>query len=157
MGSDLELRHTLRRYRQATGFLASSAIDPHGDDMARLRRVLEDNYQYQGLMSVDDSFELILDTGCTRSSTFDQDDFIPGTLKPLEQPLVIDGIAGGLTVTHEGQIRYEVIDNNGDIQALTTQAFSHQPYVFAFLVHRTTYVIMALKRAACIFTPNVRR
>jgi hypothetical protein len=70
-----------------------------------------------------DSFYLTVDSGCSRSSTGCIDDFVPGTLIDLEQPLEMEGIAGGLVVHQQGRVKYELLTDAGDIHVLETTAY----------------------------------
>ena len=83
------LRNRLRRYKRG-GQMMTGAISK--EDRVRLRKVLDD--VPQGLLAVGDSFELIFDTGCTKTGTGFTEDFIPGTLQDLDEPIRMDGIAG---------------------------------------------------------------
>ena len=47
-----------------------------------------------------------------------KDDFKPGTLKLLQEPIILDGIGSRLKATHQGITEYEYIDDKGDIQVL---------------------------------------
>jgi hypothetical protein len=66
-------------------------------------------------------FHIIVDTGCSTTSTGYQEDFVPNTLKPLRS--VISGISGNMKISHEGIARYEVLDDNNNIQVLQLHAF----------------------------------
>ena len=114
-------RQSLQRYRGYMGLLNTSKFETESEDMQRLRKTLEE--MPQGLLTSTDSFQLIVDSGCTLSSTPDPLDFIPGTLQPLIHPVRMDGIAGGLTVTKSGTVRYEIIDDRGDVHPLEMQAY----------------------------------
>ena len=52
-----------------------------------------------------------------------QTDFIPGTLQDLPSPIKLDGIAGGLVVTKQGQVCWEALDDFGNVVPFQTQAF----------------------------------
>ena len=111
-------RHNLRRYKRK-GVMMTGKISE--EDCTRLRKVLED--LPQGLLSEGDSFQLILDTGCTKTGTGYKDDFIPGTLRDLPTPVRMDGIAGGLTISQVGMVRWEVLDNKNEVQVIETEAY----------------------------------
>ena len=113
------------------GALDASKIDPSSEDMQRLHRTLED--LPQGLLTSTDLFQLIFDTGCTLSSTPDIHDFVSGTLKPLPQPIRMDGIAGGLTVNRAGTVQCKVINDLGDVRHLSMRTY-HLPELKACLV-----------------------
>ena len=75
------------------------------------------------MLGTDDSFEIIFDTGCTKTSTAYTEDFIAGSLRDLPTPIQLEGIAGGLEITQKGTVRYEVLDDKGELQVLTAKAF----------------------------------
>ena len=58
------------------------------------------------------------DSGASNISTFDEEDFIPGTLDTTNQSQAMKGIAGGLAITGRGRVRYKVMDSHGVTQAI---------------------------------------
>ena len=50
---------------------------------------------------------------------FNVPDFKSGTLQPLKEPIILDGIGSRLKTTHQETTEYEYIDDRGDIQVLT--------------------------------------
>ena len=112
------LRNSLRKYKR-DGLMLTGKIKEQ--DQMRLIQVLED--LPQGLLAAGDSLELIVDTGCTKTGTGYMEDFLPGTLKDLEQPILMDGIAGGLEITKAGVVRYEVLDDKGELQVIEADAY----------------------------------
>ena len=113
-----DLRNKLRTYKRS-GLMMTAGIKD--TDRTRLRMVLED--LPQAMLAEGDSFQLILDTGCTKTGTGFIEDFIPGTLHDLPSPVRMDGIAGGLTIKQVGTVRYEVLDNKSEVQVIETEAF----------------------------------
>jgi hypothetical protein len=121
LSQDRCLRRTLRRYKRH-GFLGSTT-KLRDEDLTRLCQVLTD-YEPQSLYSssTNDTFHLIVDTGCSHSATGCVDDFIPNTLVTLETPLEMAGIAGGLLIRQKGRVRYELLtDGSSGIR----QPFHH--------------------------------
>ena len=112
------MRNILRPYKKH-GLLMTGKI--RDDVRLRLRKILAD--EPVGLLSRGAEFELIIDTGCTKTGTAFAQDFIPGTLQDLPHPIRIDGIAGGLPITQQGQVRYELIDDKGSIQEIIADAY----------------------------------
>ena len=112
------LRNKLRKYKRQGVMMVASIKD---DDKRRLRMVLDD--LPMGMLSEGDSFQLILDTGCTKTGTGYVEDFLPDTLQDLPTPVRMDGIAGGLTIKQVGMVRYEVLDNKSEVQVIETEAF----------------------------------
>ena len=70
----------------------------------------------------DDSKHLIIDTGASTSVTGDKSDFMPDTVKALEKPFPLDGIAGSLTATHVGTCSFEALTDDASIVVLETEA-----------------------------------
>jgi hypothetical protein len=90
----------LRKYKR-NGVLLTAKVN--GDIQLKLRKVLVDDPM--GLLSKGGDFELIVDTGCTKTATGFESNFVPGTLTDLEHPIRMDGIAGGLNIRKEGKVK----------------------------------------------------
>ncbi len=67
-------------------------------------------------------FSVIVDSGCTISATPFKEDFVPGTFKKLEDPILIEGVGGDVSVTHEGIVHWEFISDKGEIVDLSHKA-----------------------------------
>ena len=78
------LRKQLRKYR-VSGMVMTEKLKQ--EDLTRLRKVLED--LPAGLLSHDNCMNLIINSGCTKTSTGFLDDFVPGTLVQLDQPIAM--------------------------------------------------------------------
>ena len=63
---------------------------------------------------------LVVDTGYSVTVSGFRKDFI--RLEPLSNKVTLQGIAGESTGTHSGPDRYEVIDTQGNVQELNTNA-----------------------------------
>ena len=63
---------------------------------------------------------VILDTGCSRSCSGYQDDFVPGSLRALPQRISMKGVAGSLEATHVGLLHYETVNDAGNKVVLRT-------------------------------------
>jgi hypothetical protein len=121
LSSDREFRRKLRQYKHH-GFLGTTKLQP--EDLSRLRQVLT-NFEPQALYSSPnpDGFHLIVDTGCSVSATACLDDFLPNTLTTLQQPVEMEGIAGGLVIKQQGRVRYELLTDDGNVHELETTAY----------------------------------
>ncbi len=83
-----------------------------------IRRTLRDTKDEELLQTLQ-AITGVCDSGASNFSTYDENDFIPGSLqytKGKEQ--VIEGIAGGLTIEGRGTVRYEVVDSHGVTQVI---------------------------------------
>jgi hypothetical protein len=109
------LKRDLRRYRGASGFVTqTSTIRP--PELARLRTVLETSNC--NLLTSDDNFELIMDSGCSQPVSPCEDDFVPGSLVDLAVPLAMDGIAGQLVAHKRGRLCYEILNDKGSVSVI---------------------------------------
>ena len=129
-----ELRSNLRKHRTPMGMLNSQTLTPN--DLTRLKLVLED--LPQGLLNKTDSFPLIFDTGCSKTATGFRTDFDPGSLKPLDPPLTMTGIAGGLQVNEIGTVSYDVQMPDAEIVTIKTSAY-YMPHLKCRLFSPQSY------------------
>ena len=74
---------------------------------------------------INHTFSAIADTGASHTATPEKLDFIPGTLKKLEEPVSLGGIAGHLKIEYSGMVHWETIDAFGNILEFQTKAFYH--------------------------------
>jgi hypothetical protein len=114
------LKRDLRRYRCASGFMTKTS-DIQPASLSRLRTVLEASQCH--LLSKDDHFELIMDSGCSKSFSPCESDFLPGSLVDLPTPLSMDGIAGKLVAYQQGRLRFEVLNDAGGVTTLECDGF----------------------------------
>ena len=120
LASDKALKRDLRKYRGASGFVTkTSNIQPK--TMSRLRKALEASPCH--LLSEDDTFELIMDSGCSKSVSPHLSDFVPGSLVDLAIPLTMDGIAGQIVAHQKGRLRYEILNDAGEMTVLTCDGY----------------------------------
>jgi hypothetical protein len=91
-----------------------------------------------GFLSQGEDFDLIIDTGCIKTGTGYIDDIIPGSLHYLPIPIQMDEIAGGLKNQQEGKVKYEFVDDKGNIQSIETDAY-HIPKLKCHLFSPQAY------------------
>jgi len=103
------------------GFLSINEVDSNGLDMIRLQAVMPD--LPQGLLGHDSNMHFIIDSGASKTSTFDSRDFAPGSLKLFERPPVLTGISGSLEIKGQGDITFQVMMDGGSVKEITTQAY----------------------------------
>jgi hypothetical protein len=118
LSTDKDLRYRLRPFRKHGLLLMATIKD---EVQLKLRKHLAD--EPRGLISQTGDFDLIVDTGCTKTGTGFQTDFIPGTLQNLPSPIQMDGIAGGMHIAQEGQVKYEIVDDTGKVQEIIVDAY----------------------------------
>ena len=70
------------------------------------------------LLKSGDYFKLIVDTGWSKLVTPNMDEFVPGYLTTMDEPMFMDEISGILIATHKGRVWYDVINNAGGLSIL---------------------------------------
>ena len=119
LASNVNLKSCLRKFRKSSGILCTEKLC--SETSAAVRNVLETTPCFLGQM--EGQFPVVLDTGCTRTVTFDKADFVDGTLQDLPETKSLSGIGGGLPVTQEGIVRYEVLSPQGEVVQIETPAY----------------------------------
>ncbi len=117
------LRWSLHKFSDPSGYLQTNKLDPTGPDMDLLCQVLAD--EPSGLLSETNSTTLVIDCGATSTTMFDEADFKLGTLQLFEhgEQAPIQGITGTLPIKGQGTISLQVINNEGEIVNIDTQAY----------------------------------
>jgi hypothetical protein len=73
----------------------------------------EESGNYHALRVDSDSIPIRIDNCCTRSISYDQDDFIQSTLHPVSQ-CYVKGFGGSITpITHKGTLSWKMLDDTG--------------------------------------------
>ncbi len=108
------------RCLKRNGFLDTTKVKKK--DLGKLRGVLEYT-SLAGFINPDDHFEVIVDTGCTVTSTPNKSDFVRGSLTTLDSPVIMEGVGGDLEVQQKGIVKWEVINDAGEISVLEFQAY----------------------------------
>ena len=123
--SEQQFGQHLRKYRACAGFIDTSRVQ--GSDLNALQeRVRASNDVFHAAVNHSHhAFSAILDSGCSETCTNNLKDFVPGTMYKLDNPVSLGGIAGALMVTHAGTIKWETVDDFGDIVEFQTKAFYH--------------------------------
>ena len=114
-----DFRKHLRKYKRDGRLLTSSISEV---DRTRLRSIIDD-LPVAFLGQQKGGFDLLFDTGCSHTTSGFKEDFVEGTLSDLQYPVQMSGIGGNVTVNQRGVVRYEVIDDDADIQVLLTHAY----------------------------------
>ena len=111
--SDRLLRQRLRKSRNCLGGLDSNKIKP-GDRCALQAKLQSDDELFSAVTKNDPNIvSAIDDTGSSFNVTNNPNLIEPGTLVKLDQPIELDGIAGGMELHYKGQSKLEVIKNDG--------------------------------------------
>ena len=122
--SDLQLRKQLRCFRsKVNGSLDISRIPDGNVKLALRTRIQEMSSAFNDLTrEAPNAFTAILDTGASWNAINDPKLCVPGSIRKLENPIVLDGIAGGLPITESGKIEVETLAKDGSIHSFTATA-----------------------------------
>ena len=145
------LRRDLRRFQAPCGGLDSNKLCNHPlKHMALLTRLQEDNQIFND--TIKDSkvniSSAVLDSGASFTAITRADLHLVtrGSWQRLDNPIILDGIAGGVTVTWKCRIKFETINEQGELvqrettayynenlpcMLLSPQAFLHEHYMEA--------------------------
>ena len=113
LNEDRKLRSDLHRYAPGGLLCTARLTDLQKERVLNALQALPSQLVTKG-----DVCPLIADTGCSRSVTGFKQDFVPGTLKSLNKPVMLDGISGSLSANQHGLARFEVFDDDGKICVL---------------------------------------
>jgi len=102
LSSDLHFNSTLQRCRSYKGELQSFKLSE--SDRLHLQQKLRHSAALfnASTNNNDDVFSAIIDSGSSYSGTNTFSDVIPSSVRRLEQPINLQGIAGGLTIEYVG-------------------------------------------------------
>jgi hypothetical protein len=67
-----------------------------------------------------------LDTGASWNAINDPSLCIPGSIKPLKSPIVLDGIAGGLKIEKSGMMEVETLTKSGTVYSFQATVMIHE-------------------------------
>ena len=123
--SENQFGNHLRKYRAYNGSLDTSKLTPH--DLSVLQRHLRDKTQllHQLTDHNPNAFTCIVDSGCSYSATNTFSDVDPKSIRRLSNPILLGGIAGGLTIEFVGQATWETLDNDGNLFSITDSVLIH--------------------------------
>jgi len=124
--SDLHFSKTLRQHRSYKGELQSFKLsDPERQQLQQKLRHSSELFA-QSTGNNEDIFNAIVDSGSSYSATNKFTDAKPDTIRQLEEPLRLEGIAGGLLIEYVGIAEWETLDKNGDIMSFQEQVLIHK-------------------------------
>ena len=126
LSSDLSHLSTLRRMRSCQGELRTNKLNNH--DLAIVQRHLrESGDQFLHAIGHNNNvFSAIVDTGCSHSATNTFSDVDPQSIRKLDKPITLDGIAGGLIINYIGKANWETLDDLGNIVPFSENVLIHE-------------------------------
>lgn len=124
LGTDLGFRKHLRAYR-GLGSLETSKLNDH--DISVLQRHLRTSGQHFKDITQNNphAFTCIVDSGCSYSATNTFSDVEPSTIRKLNAPISLGGIAGGLTIDYIGTANWETLDDKGNVIPFVEDVLIH--------------------------------
>lgn len=92
-------------------------------DRTRLQQVLP--HLPNGFLgtNMEESFPIIIDTGCSFPCSGFKADFLPGSITELDEVIPMTGIAGGIEIKRKGRLHYELLDDAGELQTIETDGY----------------------------------
>ncbi|MGL5500301.1 MAG: GAG-pre-integrase domain-containing protein, partial [Plesiomonas shigelloides] len=126
--SETALRKQLRKFRNKTnGSLDTNRI-PDGEVKWALRTKIQHGAETFNdlLRNAPNSFTGILDTGASWNAINDPNLCDPKSIKLLETPIILDGIAGGLKIEKTGEMNIDVVTQSGEIKTIRASAMIHE-------------------------------
>ena len=111
--SDVQLRQDLRRYRNGMGGLDTKRIKPHHMAALKSKLVADSNLFSAVTKDHPDIVASIADTGSSFNIGNQKNLFIPGSIKKLDAPIVLDGITGDCEVWYKGRAKLETVPTSG--------------------------------------------
>ena len=124
LGSDLRLRKQLRPFRQGNGCLNTCQLSGNEHLLGRLNACLEHAANTNALIDQNQMFTIIVDTGCSITTTPCKEDFVE--MWDLDTPVTLQGVAGDKQVTQGGIVRHELLTTEGNVAVIHTLAH-HNP------------------------------
>jgi len=124
--SEQECDSHLRKHQSCQGELRSDKLS-HQDLLGLQRRVQADDVHFKTAAANDEHiFSAIVDTGCAHSCANSFSDANPLSIRKLNPPMKLDGIAGGVQVEFVGTAAWETLDGSGNIIPFEDQVFTHE-------------------------------
>ena len=128
--SDFNHGKQLQRYKHPLGGIdtnklsrSTSASSPH---KALLTMLQNDSEEFRQRLNLDLPIcSSTVDSGASFTSVNNETLVVPGTMTKLDDPIELDGIAGGVTVEYKCMIQFECVDLNGDTLQFETEAYYH--------------------------------
>ena len=120
LANDITLSNNLNAFVNTNGVLQTNKLPNHL--INDLRALINDN-KFESMVPTSDIQTGIIDSGSSIICTSFKDDFLPETLKPLAKQKRMNGIAGGLLITHVGITNYQTIDTRGRICKIHHKAY----------------------------------
>lgn len=123
--SDVEHRQALRQYRSYVGDLKTNSLS--NQDLTVLQRQLRSSGKlFQDLTKQSPHvFTCIVDSGCSYSATNTFTDVDPTTLRKLQTPITLGGIAGSLAIEYVGRANWETLDDQGRVVIFQEDVLIH--------------------------------
>jgi GAG-pre-integrase domain len=130
LASDAQLRRSLARYKHPLRglntnklSLSTSKSSPH---QALLTQLHNNEQELQEILNLNlPIHSAVIDSGASFTSINNKALVAKGTMVRLEQPIMLDGIAGGITVEYKCDIKFECIDKDGNAFPCQTEAYYH--------------------------------
>ena len=128
--SEVSMRQSLRKFRKADGSFNSNKLSRNPSHKA-LHQAFLSNIQAStaefntSIGKLHKIISAVFDTGASFTAVPDTQLMVPGSLKKLDVPIELDGIAGGILVEHSCIIQFDCVDHLGNPFTRRTMAYYH--------------------------------
>ena len=128
--SDRQFRKDIQRYKSPLGGLNTTKLSlstsKNAVHKALITKLNTDTIAFnECLDSKLPVISCVVDSGASFTSVNDETLVVPGSMTLLDNPIELDGIAGGFVVEHKCQIQFECVDIDGEPLSRTTEAYYH--------------------------------
>ena len=103
--------------------LSTARLDGHTLSALQHAIKLDATGFHSVMQDYDNVIYAVVDTGCSHTATPSEEDFVPGTLRRLPEPIYMGGIAGNLKVEYEGIIKWDTLDDHGRVLSFHTKGY----------------------------------
>ena len=120
--ADTALRKQLRPFRnRLNGCLDTNKIPAGSIRHALNMKVRESTEAFDEFTKhTPNSYSAVIDTGASWTAVPYKELCVPGSIKKLQDPIELDGIAGGLLIEYTGRLEAETIDRHGNVFTFQT-------------------------------------
>jgi hypothetical protein len=132
LSSDAQLRRALTRYKNPLGGLNTNKLSlstaqssPH---QALLTQLHNSDMEFKECINhfALPIYSAVIDSGASFTSINNKSLVVPRTMFKMDVPIMLDGIAGGITVEYKCEIEFECIDKGGNSFLCRTDAYYHE-------------------------------
>ena len=126
--ADVALRKELRSFRsKLNGGLDTNRVAAGPLRHALNMKIQETDQTFKEFTKYNpNTHSAVIDTGASWTAVPNKELCVPGSIRKLEAPIELDGIAGGLMIEQAGKLKAETIDRHGNVFSFETTVMIHE-------------------------------